>query len=272
MIRKAMFAGSFYPRFAKTLERDMGEWLSTIKASYGSERLLGVIVPHAGYMYSGRCAAYGFHRLQNQGIDSLIVLHPSHRGAHFDYCVAPYDQFETPFGPIDRDAEIFEMLQLREVSTVERWYHENEHSLEIQLPFIKRFFDGVPINGIMFGNQTPEVAKRLALQLSDVMAKTNKRIGIVVSTDLSHYRPANKAELMDANVIRYVRELDPEGLWQAFDSGKAEACGMGGLLTMLYLAKLYRSSKTQILSYTHSGIVSGANDQVVGYLSAAVSI
>ncbi len=271
MIRQALFAGSFYPRFAKVLSKDMDDWISSINVTYKTAQVLGVIVPHAGYMYSGRCAAYGFHRMLSQKFDSIIVLHPSHRGAHFDFSVSPYSEYDTPFGSVERDQEIYEMLLMRENSKIEMWYHENEHSLEIQLPFVKRFFDGIPINGIMFGNQCPEVAKRLALQLADVLAKTNKRIAIVVSTDLSHYRPAEKAELLDAKLIKFVRDLDPDGLWQALEKGQAEACGIGGLLCLLYLAQIHRNSQVQILSYTHSGIVSGANDQVVGYLSAAVT-
>ncbi len=272
MLRKTKFAGSFYPRFAEPLARDMNDWFSAIQTSYVGEHVLGVIVPHAGYMYSGACAAYGFHRLLDQKIESFIILHPSHRGEGFDFSLSPFTRYETPFGEIEYDPAIYEMIQMRENRKIDNWYHENEHSMEIQLPFIKKYFDGIPINAIMIGNQCEEVSHRLALQLSDIIAKANKRIAVVVSTDLSHYRPSDKAEKLDAQFCKYVRDIDPAALSQAIINGNCEACGFGGVLSLLHLAKLYRNPSCRILNYTHSGKVSGANDQVVGYLSAAISI
>lgn len=272
MLRRTKFAGAFYPRFAAPLAKDMDMWFSAIKSDYRAEHILGVIVPHAGYMYSGQCAAYGFHPLIGQKIDSIIILHPSHRGSHFDLSVSPYTEYESPFGVIEQDKEIFDMLMLRENQKIEAWYHENEHSMEIQLPFIKRCFDGVPINAVMVGNQNEEVSKKLALQLADIIAKSSKRIAIVVSTDLSHYRSATKAELLDAEMIKFVREIDPHGLWQAIQNESCEACGFAGILSLLYLSKMFPNAHSRILSYTHSGIITGSNDQVVGYLAAAISI
>ncbi len=273
MQRKAQFSGSFYQRFEEPLKREMDKWFIDLPACpESSEQILGIIVPHAGYMYSGKCAAIGYHRMQSQTFDSLIILHPSHRGAHFDFNISPFTEYETPLGIVQQDKEIYDQLLMRENHKVENWYNLNEHSMEIQLPFIQRCFRDVPINAIMIGNQTPEVAKRLALHLNDIIAKSSKRIGIIVSTDLSHYRSGDRAEQLDAVLIKHVHSIDPEALWQDFLAENAEACGMGGILSLMYLAKKYRQARAKILDYTHSGRITGELDQVVGYLSAVITI
>ncbi|PKN78639.1 MAG: AmmeMemoRadiSam system protein B [Candidatus Cloacimonetes bacterium HGW-Cloacimonetes-1] len=273
MQRKAQFSGSFYQRFAEPLKRDMDKWFTEFPVCpQSSEQILGIIVPHAGYMYSGNCAAIGYHRMQSQNYDSLIILHPSHRGAHFDFNVSPFTEYETPFGIIKQDKEVYDQLLMRENHKIENWYNLNEHSMEIQLPFIQRCFPDVPVNAIMIGNQTPEVAQRLALHLNDIIAKSSKRIGIIVSTDLSHYRSAEKAEQLDTLLIKHVHDLAPELLWQDFQTEKTEACGIGGILCLMYLSKKYRQSRAKILDYTHSGRITGELDQVVGYLSAVITI
>lgn len=272
MKRKTMFAGSFYPRFADAINRDFDKWMDEIGTVPLMKKPLGLIVPHAGYMYSGKCASYAYKALLGYKPQSIIVLHPSHRGSGFDYSLTPYSSYETPFGDILRDDELFESLKIRENTVLEKWYHENEHSLEMQLPFIKRYFDGVPIVGIMMGDPDTEVARRLALQLTDLIAKSPKRIALVVSTDLSHYRKADVAERLDATLIERVKTLDADALWKDFQSLKAESCGIGSLLSLLYMAGSFPGCKAQILNYTHSGKVSGINDKVVGYLSAQIGL
>jgi len=272
MKRKALYAGSFYTRNAQTMINDMDTWSSAAIKAIPKGRILGIIVPHAGLMYSGACASYAYQCLSNQRIESIIILHPCHKANHFDYSVSPFEEYETPLGTVKRDEDIYTKLVHRSTKIVETSLHEVEHSLEIQLPFVKHFFPQVPINGIMIGNQSLEVARSLALMLLDLMAKTDKRIAIVVSTDLSHYRTSSRAEAYDVRLIDYVKRLDPQGLWQAVIKKQCEACGIGAILTLLNMANRFTSATADILHYTHSGIVAGNNDQVVGYLSAAISL
>lgn len=144
--------------------------------------------------------------------------------------------------------------------------------MEIQLPLINHFFPNASVLPIMIGNQIPGVAKRLAALLNDVMYKSSQRIVILCSTDLSHYHKADKAEQLDKEIISNVLALQPEELWEAIQEDRCEACGIGAILTLLYVAGFYTAPETRLIQYTHSGIVSGNNSQVVGYLAAKICI
>ncbi|MCB5260071.1 MAG: AmmeMemoRadiSam system protein B [Candidatus Cloacimonetes bacterium] len=272
MIRKAMHAGTFYPRFGNQIHDQISKWIQESVPSPSNERCLGLVVPHAGYIYSGACAALGFASAANERFDSIIVIHPSHRGIHFDFSVSPFTEYESPLGNLPLDGELYKQLSVSGTPNVHLDYHQLEHSLEIQLPLIKYFFPQSSICPIMIGNQVPPVAERLAELLYDLIYKSSKRILIVVSTDLSHYHAASKAEEMDMRLVNLVKSLDPEGLWDKAQTGKLEACGIGGVMTLLQFAHNYSLAKARIISYTHSGKVSGMNNQVVGYLAARVFV
>lgn len=271
MLRQTTHAGSFYPRFAKPIIDQIQQWTAEGKYAPVVERSIGIIVPHAGYMYSGRCAALAYHHISKENYDALIILHPCHHSAHFDLSVSAYREYETPLGNISLDMECYQALTGDTATKeLELRLHNAEHSLEIQLPLIKQFFPDVSICPVMIGRQNPDTAKALAAKLYDLLQSSHRRIGIVVSTDLSHYHSATNAEVMDTLLISKVETMDAEGLWSDIRAGKCEACGIGGILTLIYLARLIGNTKCGTICYTHSGKVSGQDSQVVGYLSAKV--
>ncbi|MDP3115274.1 MAG: AmmeMemoRadiSam system protein B [Candidatus Cloacimonadaceae bacterium] len=271
MIRKAAHAGSFYPRFAQQIERQISGWIQGVQPSKGYEDTLGIIVPHAGYIYSGQCAALAYQDISQHNFDSFIILHPCHQGNHFDYSVSAFEEYETPLGNIMLDLQLYETLSgAARDKNLELRLHESEHSMEIQLPLIKHFFPNARICPVMFGRQTPEVAQRLAMSIYEILKNSQRRIGIIVSTDLSHYHNSEKAAKLDKLITKYIMSFDPDALWQSVISGRCEACGIGGIITLLDLAKRYEDAKSKLIQYTHSGKSSGDNLQVVGYLSAKI--
>ncbi len=270
MLRKTAHAGSFYPRFADQITRQIQSWSAGQPQAKANERCLGLIVPHAGYVYSGACAARAFHYIAGQDFDSLLILHPSHHGSHFDWSLSPFEQYDSPLGKLDLDLRLAELLSRHSSSAVDRHYHEQEHSLEIQLPLIKHFFPEARICPVMIGRPYPEVAQNLARVLSEAISASGQKVAIIVSTDLSHYHNSDRAEQMDGLITRYIMSLDPDALWQSVISKRCEACGIGGVLTLLYYASLVPDAQAKVIHYTHSGKVSGDNQQVVGYLSALV--
>lgn len=272
MIRKALHAGTFYPRFAGQIQSQIEAWLKDKVPTPVNERCISLLLPHAGYIYSGQCAALGMASVAHETIDSVIVLHPSHQGSHFDFSVSPFTEYECPLGNLQLDSELYRRLSAYAEQNLDLDYHAMEHSLEIQLPLIKHFFPQALICPVMIGNQIPQVAKRLSDLLYETVYKSSKRILIVVSSDLSHYHGAERAEKMDAQVIRHVTNLDSEGLWKGAMLGKLEACGIGGIMSMLELAGHYSLAKVRVIEYTHSGRVSGMNNQVVGYLAARIFV
>ncbi|MBW6514964.1 MAG: AmmeMemoRadiSam system protein B, partial [Candidatus Syntrophosphaera sp.] len=265
MLRKTTHAGSFYPRFGEQISAQIEKWTAGQTQAPPGDDCLGLIVPHAGYVYSGECAARGFHHISGQQFDTLVILHPSHHGIHFDWSVSSFEQYDTPLGKLDLDVRLFELLTKSGTGAdKELRLHEAEHSLEVQLPFIKHFFPEALICPIMIGRPYPEVASQLAEKLREAIKASGKRVGIIVSTDLSHYYNADKAEKMDALITKYLMSLDADGLWQSVIGKRCEACGIGGLLTLLLYAGAYDNARARIIHYTHSGKVTGDNQQVVG--------
>lgn len=272
MIRKALHAGTFYPRFGNQIQEQIATWLKDAVPTPVNERCLGLVLPHAGYVYSGACAALGLASVAHESIESIIILHPSHQSNHFDLSVSPFSEYECPLGNLHLDGELYRRLSAAGEQNLDLDYHAMEHSLEIQLPLIKHFFPQAKICPVMIGNQIPQVAQRLADLLYDIVYKSGRRILILVSSDLSHYHNAEKAEAMDAQVIRHITNLDAEALWRGASLGKLEACGIGGIMSLLRLAEHYSMAKVRIVNYTHSGKVSGMNNQVVGYLAARIFV
>lgn len=269
MIRKNAHAGSFYPRFGDRIAAAIETWLVSPPQKKSAEEFLGLIVPHAGYVYSGACAARGWSLFAQAEYDTLVILHPSHHGMGFDWSIPPFREYETPLGNIEQDSEVAEILQGHDPDLgSSKRLHEVEHSLEVQLPFIKYFFPEAKICPVMIGRPNPEDMTLLARQLR--AAQEGRKLGVVVSTDLSHFHNSSRAEKMDSLVIDHILRLDPAGLWKSAMNRDCEACGIGGLLALLYLVSPVEGAKARVIEYTHSGEISGDNENVVGYLSALI--
>lgn len=272
MIRNPSHAGTFYPRFDTQIKRQINSWLENAEPINLNERAIGLIVPHAGYMYSGQCASLGLHSLTNENIDAFIILHPCHSAQHFDFSISPFSEYVNPLGSLKLDNKLYKALAPQADQNISLSYHQNEHSMEIQLPLISYFFPNATILPIMIGNQIPSVSIHLAEVIHEAIFKESRRIVLICSTDLSHYHSSDKAENLDSELLGQVLAIKPEELWKAVVDGRCEACGIGGLMSLLYLAKKYSNPSARVVQYTHSGKVSGNNQQVVGYLAAKISV
>ncbi|MCB5251993.1 MAG: AmmeMemoRadiSam system protein B [Candidatus Cloacimonadaceae bacterium] len=270
MIRKTVHAGTFYPRFGEQIRTQIESWIAEASPAPESERCLGLLLPHAGYVYSGRCACLGLASIAKESLDAVIVLHPSHQSNHFDFSVSPFGEYETPLGNLQLDTDIYAQISPQASQDINLDYHRLEHSLEIQLPLLRYFFPEVKICPVMIGNQIPAVAQRLAEIMYSVVYRSSRRILILISSDLSHYHDAQTAQDMDGRLAKHFMNMDASGMWNANQRGKLEACGIGGILTLLMLAEHYIAIEPRIIHYTHSGKVSGMNSQVVGYLAAKI--
>ncbi|MDD3536140.1 MAG: AmmeMemoRadiSam system protein B [Candidatus Cloacimonetes bacterium] len=272
MIRNTVHAGTFYPRFAHQLLAMFDKWQEDVLPVIPSERNIGILVPHAGFIYSGRLAYLGMASVAYESFDSIIILHPSHQGIHFDYSVSPYSIYETPLGNLELDEDLYRLFSPHASQDIALDYHALEHSLEIQLPLLYHFFPHARICPILLGNQNPVVSERIAEALYEVVYKSSKRILILASSDLSHYHAASKAEAMDKKVLEHFQKLDAEALYRDASFGKLEACGLGTILSLVYYSQKYSSVQSRIIEYTHSGTISGHNSQVVGYLAAKIYV
>jgi len=267
--RKPVVAGMFYPEDREELDKLLTAFLKRAADEINStDSYLGVIVPHAGYVYSGQCAALGFNALKDRVLKNIVIIAPSHRFGEFAFSVGDYDAYETPLGDVKVNREFTRMLLDDTEFIFSEAAHNYEHSLEVQLPFIKKLFPEVKIVPILFGNQSFFNAEYLADKLFDIFCDNLEKTAFVISSDLSHYHPANLAEKLDAKLINFLEKIQSEELYKQNRSGLVEACGIGGILTMMQFITKLNKSEIKVFNYTHSGKSSGANDSVVGYLAA----
>jgi hypothetical protein len=268
--RQTLVAGAFYPGEQKSLDKQVSEFLSKVELEDKYKNILGIISPHAGYMYSGQCAAYGFKALQQRQFDRAVLIAPSHRVGGFRFSVGDYDEYETPLGNLEVDKQaVSKLLELSGFDFIPS-AHSSEHSLEVQLPFLKKINPEAKIVPIVYGNQNPLNSKELAEILVEQFKDELDTTVFIISSDLSHYYDGFSAELMDKKLIESVEKADIDRLENALSTHQVEACGFGGILTILHLSKKLGYSQIDTLNYTHSGKITLDNSQVVGYMATAI--
>ena len=238
--------------------------------------LTGIIAPHAGLMFSGPVGAYAYRTAAAHGpFDAVILAGPSHFVAFHGVALYPSGAFETPLGPAAIDEQLGqELLAASSLIQPLPAAHGREHSLEMQLPFIRRLLPDAPIVPLLMGYQTRETIEALANALAGVAV--GRKILLVASTDLSHYFDARTAEGLDRRVQECVAAADGERLLQMFEEypegerGRFVACGGGPAIAVMLAARAKGARHGRVLKYMHSGQISGDNSSVVGYLAAAL--
>jgi hypothetical protein len=233
------------------------------------DRLVALVAPHAGLIYSGPVAAYAYRRLRERLVDLVVLVGPSHFVGFDGVAAFRGTGFDTPLGVAAIDQELTESLM--QASPIVRDYpaaHAREHSLEMQLPFIRRVAPDAKLVALVMGWQQPATVRGLG----DVLASAlqGRDALLVASTDLSHYQDADTAARMDAVVIDHVARLDADGLQGALDVRPEHACGGGPTVAVLRAARQLGADRSVILKYADSGDVSGDKSSVVGYLAAAI--
>jgi MEMO1 family protein len=269
MIREPAASGTFYPANPKALARDVELYLEQAAPEEIEGEIKGLIVPHAGYVYSGSVAAWGYKVLLKRTYDTVILIAPSHR-SHFER-VAVQEQggYRMPLGIVDVDEE-FAAALLKRSSVVQSnvHAHQGEHSLEVQLPFLQVVLKKFRIVPLIMGAQDNALCEALASALFQTMWESEKQFLVVGSTDLSHYYPYNHALELDGEVARNLNNFDVQGLARDLGSDKCEACGAGPMITTMALSQKLGANASKVLKYANSGDVSGDKASVVGYVSA----
>jgi AmmeMemoRadiSam system protein B len=279
-IRPSAIAGQWYPGDADRLAATVDEYMDAAHLPGIDGAVVGVMAPHAGYLYSGPVAGYAFAALRGMAPDVVVVLSPMHYPYYEELLTSSHDVYTTPLGDIPVHHEALRALdgylmkelglQLTAVS------RDSEHSLEIELPFLQRAL-GKPFSliPIMVRKQSVEVAFGLGKALSRLILESetlaDQSVILVASTDLSHFYPQPVAKKLDAEVLQRVEAFDPEGVILAEDEGKGFACGRGALATMLWTAKGLGADHAKVLNHATSGDISGDYDRVVGYGAAVVT-
>jgi AmmeMemoRadiSam system protein B len=270
-IRPAAVAGTWYPGTPGALTEEVDVYLSAARSAPAG-RLQGIIAPHAGIMFSGPVAAYAYGASAMGDYDVAVLIGPSHFAAFDGAALWPDGAFDSPLGPARVDEAGAEALAASPIVHRLPSAHRREHSLEMQLPFLRRVHPDLPIVPVLIGFQKRETIDALAEAV--VRAFAGRRALLIASTDLSHYFDAETAKRLDARVQRCVNTFDPDALLDLFEEypenerGRYVACGGGAAIAVMKAARTLGAKEGRVLKYAHSGEVSGDYDGVVGYLAA----
>ena len=274
-VRKPAVAGQFYTDDAKALREEIEGYLDEAGSAPIDGEVIALVSPHAGYMYSGRVAAHGYSLIRGKGIETVVVIAPSHV-EHFDFCsLFDGDAYLTPLGEIPIDREIsgaiatrHDLLRPSARGHAFKAFGRGEHSLEVQLPFLQVALGDFKLVAIVMGNQDHDNVKALGEALGEALAGTSSLI--VASTDLSHFHSDSQAKELDGVFIEALKGFDPEELYGTLAGKRTEACGGGPTAAAMIAAAKLGATRCEILLYATSGDVTGDRSSVVGYLSAAM--
>ncbi len=272
-IRKPSVAGSFYSDNPDHLRKQISDYMEAagpLLDEFKNDTIMGIVSPHAGYVYSGPVAAYGYNYLAQSRFDKFIVIAPSHRGRFNGISVIPEGLYRTPLGDVEIDSDLGTRLEKRDHSGFIKEAHEAEHSLEVQIPFLQMVKPEAAIVPIVIGTTDPELCRIIGEIIADEIKSSGKDYGIIISTDLSHYHSYDAAVKKDKDFINALESFDEKRVADVVFSGKSEACGEGAVLTGISLAKELGAKKIKSVKYANSGDTAGSRDQVVGYLSALI--
>ena len=266
-VRRAAVAGSWYPSNPDELASEVDQYLSTAGEPPVGEAL-AIVSPHAGLMYSGPIAAHAYNLLRGRDFEVAVLVGPSHYVGFEGVAIVERGVFETPLGkvPIDESCA----AAIAAASSCVRPHptaHVREHSLEMQLPFLRRVLPDAAIVPLVMGHQRRETADDLGDAIA--AAVKGRRAVLVASTDLSHYQNATVAAKLDHKVIQQVQQFDAGGLMSLLESFPQHACGGGPTVSVMRAARQLGARDARVLKYGDSGDVSGDKDAVVGYLAAA---
>ena len=263
ILRKAGNRGAFYPQSCAEVENSFGHFSDMINRVTNPKLLKvsprAIIVPHAGYIYSGFTANAAHKTLANAHPKRVVVIGPSHH-VYFEGISAAFTQkYETPCGDIETDLPFLEKLHDEFQFQNAKIAHQREHSTETQIPFIKHYLPEAKIIELVYGKtHWQQVAAVAEYTLADT------ETALVISSDLSHFYTKREAEMLDAVCLNAIKHADPE----LFDQG-CEACGIIGIKALVHVVNKLKL-KTGILDYRTSADVSNDTNSVVGYAAAVV--
>jgi AmmeMemoRadiSam system protein B len=273
-IRFPAVAGQFYPGEEKELSQMIDEFLKNVKVPKIEGEIFGVLVPHAGYVFSGSVAAHCYKAIEGKEFETVVLIGDSHYEYFGGVSVWERGEWEMPFGRVKVDEELAkEILNFSKRFFVKDSAHLFEHSLEVQIPFLQRVLKDFKILPLIFGSEDKDW-KDLAKSILKLMEK--KKILVVASSDLSHYPPYKVAQEVDKITIEGILSSDPEkfkekieNLKKLFQDIDTFACSQDTIKTILEISKNL-AGKAKLLKYINSGdTIYGEKSQVVGYSAIA---
>jgi AmmeMemoRadiSam system protein B len=267
-IRKSAVAGTWYPGSAPALADSIDGFMARVDVGPVGGELMGLVSPHAGYSYSGGVAAYAYKQLEATTCPTVAVVSPVHQPYGGDYLATSKGFYQTPLGlvRVDRDMlnKVGKEVDLRYLD------RDEEHSLEIQLPFLQHMLGEFTLVPVMMGDQSLSACQQLSAALVKILA--GKEALLLASSDLAHLHDYQQVLEHDRFVQKFVNDFDPEGLSRSLAKNEAQACGGGPIVTVMLASRERGADTAEVLKYMNSGDVTGirtSGQYTVGYMAAA---
>jgi len=275
-IKQPNVAGAFYPQNPEELAGFIDGSLAKVKTPPQKGDILALIVPHAGYAFSGEVAAYGYKAIEGKNYKTVIIIAPSHYYGFKGVSIYPRGGFATPLGVLEVDAEFTQRLLAEDKAIYfEPAAFEKEHALEVQLPFLQRVLgkkEKFKIVPVIIGNCDFATCQQLASLLREAIGK-RKDVLVVASSDMYHGYDYREAEVIDNLTLSYLKKMDGRALYDGLMQNRLQLCGGLGVVTTLLLAGELGHDKLEVLKYTNSAVVTGRFSQgiwTVGYASCVI--
>ena len=266
-VRPSPIAGMWYPGDARQLAAEVDAYLAAAQVTPPPGAIIGVMAPHAGYRYSGPVAGHAFRLVQGMTAEVVAVVSPIHRPLSMaPVFTTAHAAYATPLGAIPVDHDALEAVRAAGIR-VEAVRRDQEHSLEIELPFLQRALAGAfALIPLMLADQSASGAERLGRALAGVLR--GRKALLVASTDLSHFYDQRTANALDQAVLDRVAAYDPAGVIALEDEGRGFACGRAAVAAVMWAARDLGADAAAIVNYATSGDASGDYERVVGYGAA----
>ncbi|HEV8200771.1 MAG TPA: AmmeMemoRadiSam system protein B [Candidatus Polarisedimenticolia bacterium] len=269
MIRRPAVAGSFYPAGEGALRSELEALTAGGRVPDGPPPR-ALLVPHAGYVYSGRIAARTY--LSGPLPERFIVLGPNHTGEGEPIAVQSEGAWRTPLGdaPIDQPLAASVLAEVGR-ARVDVAAHRREHSIEVQIPFLQHLAPAGRFVPICVGTHRLDALLELGRGLARVIGACADPVTLVLSSDMTHYEPADEVERRDRPALERILAIDPEGLWRVVRDGRITMCGVAPAVAGLEAARRLGAGTATLVAYGHSGQTNGDMTSVVAYSGVTVS-
>ena len=271
-IQKPVVAGKFYPGESVLLAGQIGKYLNDAKPEAVKGDIIALISPHAGYVYSGPVAAFGYKAISGRKYDTVVIIGLSHHVLFDGVAYLEKDFYRTPIGDVPIDLEFIRRLAKAEKDTLCKnpQAYEEEHSAEVEIPFLQASIKDFKIVVLLMGRPDYAICSKLARGLVKIIKESGKKVLIVASTDLSHKFQYDDAAAKDRVTLSELLNFNARRFAEKVSEGECELCGSAPVITALIAGKELGADKIQVLKYANSGDTAGDKSRVVGYASVVI--
>jgi AmmeMemoRadiSam system protein B/AmmeMemoRadiSam system protein A len=267
MIRKPVVAGQFYPGTASQLKTMIGAF---VDEKVAKEEVIGLVSPHAGYVYSGPVAGAVISKVKFK--DTFVIMGPNHTGTGKPLSIMTQGTWETPLGKVEIDSELGKQILATSSHLEEdQVAHQYEHSIEVQLPFLQYFKPDIRIVPIMLAYAGGDIYKEIGKELAKAIKASNKGVVIMASSDMTHYEPQETAQEKDTQAIEAILDLNEDELLRRVDELNISMCGYAPTVSLISAAKELGATGAELVRYQTSGDTTGDYSAGVGYAGVIIT-